>query len=70
MVVTTAFLKLKLIYNVVLVTAVQQIYIYIYIFFFTTIYHGILNIVLCAIQQDLVYRFKSLHLLTIDLFSV
>ena len=33
MVVTTAFLKLKLIYNVVLVTAVQQIYIYIYFFF-------------------------------------
>ena len=69
MVVTTAFLKLKLIYNVVLVTAVQQIYIYIF-FFSTMIYHGILNIVLCAIQQDLVYRFKSLHLLTIDLFSV
>ena len=31
--------------------------IYTYIFFFTMVYHRILNIIPCAIQQDLVYSF-------------
>ena len=58
-------IEVQLIYNVVLIAAVQQsdsvicicMYIYIYILFhilFIMIYHGLLNIVPCAIQQDLV----------------
>ena len=39
------------------------VYIYIYIFFSITVYHRILNIVLCAIQEDLViYPFCILKL--------
>ena len=54
------FLKKKLIYDVVLITVVRQSdsVLHIYILFvnilFHMVYHRILNIVLCAIQQDLV----------------
>ena len=49
------FIEVQLIYNVVLISAVQQIdsviYIYIYFIFFSImVYHRILNIVPCAIQ--------------------
>ena len=50
-----------MIYNVVLISAVQQsdLYIYIYthilfIFFSSMVYHRILNIVPCAVQWELV----------------
>ena len=58
------FIGVELIYSVLLISAVQQgdsvfyiyiyIYIYIYMFFFIffsiMVYHGMLNIVPCAIQ--------------------
>ena len=49
-----------MIYNVVLISAVQQsdLVIYMYIFFifiFVMVYHRILNIVLCGLQWDLVF---------------
>ena len=52
----------SLIYNIVLISGAQQsdsVIIYIYprfkIFFSIMVYHSILNIVLCAIQQNLVF---------------
>ena len=57
-----SFIEVYLIYNVVLVSAVQQsdslihIYIYIFIYFSIMVYQRILNIVPCAIQWDLVVR--------------
>ena len=54
------FIELQLIYYVVLISTVQQsdsvlyIYIYIYTFFSIMIYHRMLNIVPCDIQQYLV----------------
>ena len=61
-------IEVQLIYNVVLISAVQQmiqVSIY-YTFFFTMVYHRILNIVPCTIKQDLVVYSvcNSLHLLT------
>ena len=48
------FIEVKLIYNVVLISAVQQsdsvIHISFFIFFSIMVYHKILNIVPCAIQ--------------------
>ena len=70
------FLKIEvqLIYNVVLITAIQQsdsvIHIYTVffkIFFSIMVYHRILNIVPCAIQQDLVvYPFYIYKLTSAD----
>ena len=56
MVVVVVFIGVELLYNVVLVSGVQQsdsvIYIYIFFFrfFFITGYYKILNIVPCAMQ--------------------
>ena len=56
------FIEVQLIYNIVLISAVQQSDSVIHIFFFISfsimVYHRILNIVSCAIHQDLaVYPF-------------
>ena len=55
------FIEIQLLYNAVLISVVHKNYsvmrIYTYIFFFTMVYHRILNIIPCAIQQDLVYSF-------------
>ena len=48
--------EVQLIYNVVLISAIQQsdsvihTYIFFFIFFSITVYHRVLNIVPCAIQ--------------------
>ena len=62
------FIEVQLIYNVGLISTVQQsdsVIIYIYFFFFKffpiMVYHRILSIAPCAIQQDLVVY--PLHLL-------
>ena len=53
-------IEVSLIYNVMLISPVQQsvsvihIYTFLFIFFSVTVYHRILNIVPCALQQDLV----------------
>ena len=65
------FMEVQLIYNVVLISAVQQsdsvthIYIFLFVFFSIMVYHRILSTVPCAIQQDLVVypSYTSLHLL-------
>ena len=66
------FFEVQLIYSIVPISAVQQsdsvthIQTFFFLtFFFITVYHGILNIVPCALQQDLVIHpsFISLHLL-------
>ena len=57
------FIEVQLIYNVVLISAVQQndsvthihVYAYIYIFLSIMVYYRILNIVPCAIQWDLLF---------------
>ena len=56
------FIDVYLIYNVVLISAIQQcdsvthtyIYTFFFIFFSIMVYLRILNIVPCALQQDLV----------------
>ena len=54
------FIEVQLIYTVVLISAVQQsdsvihMYTFFFILFSIMVYHRILNIVPCAVQQDLV----------------
>ena len=60
------FFEIQLIYNVVLISAVSkviQLYMYMYIFFFILfsimVYHRMLHIVPCTVQQDfVVYPFS------------
>ena len=55
------FIKVQLIYSVILISTIQQsdsviyTYTFFFIFFPIMVYHRILNIVPCAIPQDLVY---------------
>ena len=60
------FIKVQLIYNIVLVSAVQQLLSYIYVHIISNmIYCRILNIIPCAVQQDLIIYllYSSLYLL-------
>ena len=50
------FIEVQLIYNIVLISTVQQndSVIHMYAFFSIMVYHRILNIVLCDVHEDLV----------------
>ena len=67
-------MEVQLIYNFVLASGVQQsdsdihIYTFFFIFFSIMVYHRILNIVPCAIQQDIVFFLLVIYFIHISVY--